>query len=431
MRTINSTGFSIAAALLLGTPVVAQQQSGPPKPTPTFRDQVEVVATRLPDAPHDVPAPIEVFDGETLRNLGATNLSQGLSLATGVVVAPGGDTGPASSVPEFWGLREFDAFLLVVDDIPWGGAFNPALTTLSLRDVERIEILRGPAPVTYGATSFVGVIHVVHKAAAAKQRYATARVGSFGTGGAALDFPLPRAGGWESRLSVDGERQGFSDDRTSYSRGHALWRGARSGSDRRMWGSFDLNVLRQDPASPHPRVGATLTPLVPVDANHNPSGAFLDDTRVSGAFGMERPGWRGSRWTTSVSVSHSGQDMFRGFLTDIAETPNNATGLREQLDLLDLYADSHFIWPVHANVRFVVGGDFLHGMGDANGATFTYFAPLSGGSVPAVALPGTLPLHVEDRREFFGGYTLAEWDPTPRLRVTGGVRLNLTFARGR
>ena len=59
-------------------------------------------------------------------------------------IAPGGDGGPASSVPEFWGLREFDAFLLVVDGVPWGGAFNPDLSTISVKDVARIEVMRGP-----------------------------------------------------------------------------------------------------------------------------------------------------------------------------------------------------------------------------------------------------------------------------------------------
>ena len=56
---------------------------------------------------------------------------------SGVDIAPGGDRVPASAVPEFWGLKEFDAFLLVVDDMPWGGTFNPALTTIDLNDVER------------------------------------------------------------------------------------------------------------------------------------------------------------------------------------------------------------------------------------------------------------------------------------------------------
>lgn len=427
---INAVNLAVVAALACAsTPAGAQQPPPQTPPQPIFRDQMEVVATRLPDAPHDVPVAIEVIDGDTLRNLGATTLSQALGLASGVVVAAGGDTGPAGSVPEFWGLREFDAFLLVVDDIPWGGAFNPALTTLSLRDVERIEILRGPAPVTYGATSFVGVIHVVHKAGAAKQIYATARAGSFGSGGGAIDLALPRAGGWNSRLSVDGERQGFSDDRTSFSRGHALWRGSRSGSDRRMWATFDLNVLRQDPASPHPRVGTALTSRVPIDANHNPSGAFLDDTRVSGAFGMERPGWHGARWTTAASLSHSGQDVFRGFLTDVSAAPNNATGFREQLDMFDVYADSHLAWPVRSNLRVVAGGDVLHGTGDATGAIFSYTSPLNGPPA-AVTRPSTLDLHVEDRREFFGGYALSEWDVTRRLRVTAGVRLNITFEEG-
>jgi TonB family protein len=57
--------------------------------------------------------------------LGARDLRSALSSAIGVEIAPGGDSGPASSVPDFWGLKEFDAFLLVVDGVPWGGAFNP------------------------------------------------------------------------------------------------------------------------------------------------------------------------------------------------------------------------------------------------------------------------------------------------------------------
>src|SRR5256885_17271268 len=84
-----------------------------------------------------------------------------LATGAGVDAPPGGDTGPAGSVPSLWGLHEFDAFLLVVDGVPWGGAFSPAVPTLDLNDVERIEIMKGPAPVMFGATSFVGVIHVI------------------------------------------------------------------------------------------------------------------------------------------------------------------------------------------------------------------------------------------------------------------------------
>lgn len=209
--------FAIALAL----PAQSAAQTSPSTPAPppvALNEQIEVIATRVPEAPHDVPVSIEVFDGDTLRALGATNVREALSVAAGVEVAPGGDAGPAGAVPEFWGLREFDAFLLVVDDIPWGGAFNPDLTTLNLRDVERIEVLRGAAPVTYGATSFVGAIHVVHKPAAAERSYASARVGTFASGTAALDLALPPLGAWKSRLTVDFDRQGFKDDRTSFAR---------------------------------------------------------------------------------------------------------------------------------------------------------------------------------------------------------------------
>src|SRR5215475_1071560 len=148
----------------------SQDTTTPPKAPekiPPVKQQVEVTATRLPEEPEQVPAAIEVLSGDELRGRGATDLRTALSPAIGVEIAPGGDAGPAGSVPAFWGLKEFDAFLLVVDGVPWGGAFNPALTTLDLNDLDRIEVLRGPAPVTYGATSFVGVIHVVHQEALA------------------------------------------------------------------------------------------------------------------------------------------------------------------------------------------------------------------------------------------------------------------------
>ena len=134
---------------LLYAPVVCAQTSPSPSPSPSpsRSEYVEVVATRIPETPADVPAAIDVLTGDELRDRGATDLHEALALLAGVDVAPGGDNGPAASVPEFWGLKEFDAFLLVVDGVPWGGAFNPALASLSLDDVERIEVLRGPAPV--------------------------------------------------------------------------------------------------------------------------------------------------------------------------------------------------------------------------------------------------------------------------------------------
>lgn len=414
-------GFSAVAAAQ--APATAQTQ------VPAIREQVEVVATRLPEAPHDVPVSIEVIDGETLRAIGATTVRDALALAAGVEVAPGGDGGPAGAVPEFWGLREFDAFLLVVDDIPWGGAFNPALTTLNLRDVERIEVLRGSAPVTYGATSFVGVIHVVHKPAAATSNYATFRGGTFKTGNVGVDLALPASGSWRSRLSADAERTGFKDDRTSYARGHANYRGSRDHADAKLWVFADLNWLSQNPASPHPREGSGLSAATPLDANYNPADAFLDETRFSVAGGHERRILGTARWSLTGSYSHSGQSMFRGFLTDISNTPNNATGFRENIDINDIYADSHVSWPATPQMQVVAGGDFLFGNGEGRGATFSYTAPLDALVAPVVTEPTDLNLDSESRRQFFGGYVSTEWTPADRVHVSAGVRMNATVER--
>src|SRR6185503_8527748 len=120
-------------------------------------------------------------------------------------------------------------------------AFNPALSTLNMQDVERIEVLRGPAPVTYGATSFVGVIHVVHSAAAARTTYLSAYGGNYGSGGASADIAIPSSGSWKSRATLDFDRQGFADDRTNYSRSHAVYRLGQTDGDKSTWLNFDVN----------------------------------------------------------------------------------------------------------------------------------------------------------------------------------------------
>jgi outer membrane receptor protein involved in Fe transport len=419
----------VVVVLVLTEPGWAEAQGQPPAKPVTITEKVEVVATRLPESPDDVPAAIEVLTGDDLRNIGATTLRDALALAAGVEVAPGGDAGPAGSVPEFWGLREFDAFLLVVDDIPWGGAFNPALTSLSLRDVERVEILRGAAPVTFGATSFVGVIHVVHKAAAAERSYAGGQVGSYRSGGGGIDLALPSSAGWRSRLSADVDRQGFKDDRTSYARGHALYRGGRTGATGKTWMMADLNWLSQSPASPHPRQGSALSGSVPLDANHNPANAFLDETRLTAAFGTERPILHGASLGVTASYTHTARSQFRGFLANVANTANNATGFREDIDINDLYADAHVTWPERSHVRVIGGGDLLFGNGEGRGATFVYTVPLNAGGATNVTEPTNLNLDTESRRTFVGGYVMAEIVPAPAVRISTGLRVNATVER--
>ncbi len=404
----------------------AASQTAPSPGAPQVNERVEVVATIVAESPDSVPASVEVISGDELRNLGARDLQGALALAAGVGIAPGGDAGPASAVPEFWGLREFDAFLLVVDGVPLGGAFNPALAALSLTDVERIEVLRGPAPVTYGATSFVGVIHVVHRQASASEGTASIHAGRYGTGGGAFATKLPFLTAWDSRLSVDADRRGFSDPRTAFARGHVLWRNStRWGQRGRFWFNVDGLWLDQNPASPSPRDGKVMSPLVPVDANQNPAGAFLNERRAQLMAGFDRPA-AGGAWTTTASFARDNHDMLRGYLLTLANVPDNARGLREQIHLTDAYADSHVAWQMGPSLRLVAGGDFLHGLGNARGASFDYQASLDGRLVPQAVLPSALDTRIEDRRDFAGAYLMSEWQRSAALRFDAGIRVNAT-----
>jgi iron complex outermembrane receptor protein len=419
---VQSAGCSLGAVLALVSMASSAGAQDPPPQSPPVLKPIEVVATRRAEPPHDVPASIEVISGADLRARGARSLQEALQLAAGLSIAPGGDGGPASAVPEFWGLREFDAFLLVVDNIPWGGALSPAIAAASLRDVERIEILRGPAPVTYGATSFVGVIHVVHRNAAESNRSVEAYGGSYGSGGVALDVATPM-GSWRSRLSADFDHAGFKDDNTAFSRTHLLWRASAPGGG---WLSTDVNILRQDPASPHPREGPTLSTAVPVDANHNPNGAFLNENRFQVSAGWERAVMIGAIWGTTASITHSNQDVFRGFLTTVADVTDNATGFKEEIEINDIYVDTHMLWGGDSKIRTMAGADALIAQGEAKGATYSYTAPLNGATRASVTEPANLNLDSDDERTLFGGYGSIEWRPTPRFNGTVGARLNST-----
>src|SRR5450432_446789 len=182
MRTL---GWATSAGVVLLSAAGARAQ------TTAAIGEIEVTATRIPEPADRVPAYISVLRGEDLRARHITDVRGALALAAGVESPSGGDAGPASAVPSFWGLHEFDAFLLVVDGVPLGGAFNPAIPDLDLKDVERIEVLKGSAPVMFGVTSFVGVIQVIHYPPGQAENRTAISVGSYHSirGSAALALP--------------------------------------------------------------------------------------------------------------------------------------------------------------------------------------------------------------------------------------------------
>jgi iron complex outermembrane receptor protein len=393
-------------------------------PEASALQEITITATRIPEPVDRVPASVSTVGGTELRTRDSWDMASALSLVPGVEAPAGGDAGPSSSVPAFWGLHEFDAFLLVMDQVPWGGAFNPAITTLNLNDVERVEVLKGAAPVMYGATSFVGVVHVLHYPAGEASDDASVALGTYGSARGAAAFSLPQLGDYRQSFAADGENLGFADAREKISDGRLLYRGALDLGTGELRVDANVSIVHDVPPSPVIREGSALTTLTPINANFNPSDAALDEAKYQLALAYSRPTDWGT-WETLASVSRSHVDDVRAFLhpdlSGAADTQN------QNRSISDDYFDTHLANELGA-VSLVLGADLLYGYGrqvTLNGNS-AYTVPLDGSVVPppTTQLPVNEVGFVADKRVFAGQYAQLDWKPDGRWDLLVGVRLN-------
>jgi len=386
---------------------------------------VVITATRVPEPLDRLPANLSVVSGLELLNRDADDMAGALSSVAGVEAPAGGDKGPSSAVPSFWGLHEFDAFLLVVDGVPWGGAFNPAITTFDLAGLERIEILKGSAPVMYGATSFVGVVQALHYPAGLTPTGTSVSYGTYGSLRGSASVSSSDNAFIRQSLIVSGESRGYADPREQTTNAHLLYRGAMDVGTGQV--RFDASVahVHDVPTSPVARIGSGLTSLPPIDSNANPADSRIDENQYHFALGYTQ-GTALGEWDTLASFSHSNVTDIRGFLqpelTGAVDTQN------QQRSITDGYLDTHFTDAIGERATLVFGADLLYGHGaqttlNSNGG---YIVPLDGSVVPPAASSlfvnerGTL----EDWRWFAGAYSQLDWKPDDHWAVITGLRVN-------
>jgi iron complex outermembrane recepter protein len=391
-------------------------------------DQVTVTATRTPEPVDQVPADVSVVDGHELRARGATDMATALSLVPGVEAPPGGDAGPSSAVPSFWGLHEFDAFLLVVDGVPWGGAFNPGITTLDFNNVQRVEVLKGPAPVLYGATSFVGVVQVISYPAGEAANAADLAFGSYGSWRGSASFALPPGEHLRQSLALDGQTLEFADARERVADGHVQYRSALDLGPGTLRIDADVTWVRDRPPSPLLRIGNALTEQTPIDANFNPADGRIDEDKYHLAVGYTQPTAIGA-WETLASFAYSSITDVRGFLHPDLSGTADTQFQRRRID--DGYLDTHVTHLLSADSSIIVGADLLYGHGRQNSdnSNDAYTVPLDGSVVPpsTATLPVNEVVTIDDRRVFTGQYLQLDWKPGARWDVAAGVRLNEAY----
>jgi outer membrane receptor protein involved in Fe transport len=379
------------------------------------REAIQITATREPEPVDKVPASITVITGEEMRLRGANDLRTALSLVSGVEGTPGGDSGPAGTVPALWGLREADAFLLVVDGVPWGGAFNPATPSIDLTDVERIEVMRGAAPTTYGATSFVGVIQVIHYAAGKTPGFAGVSGASYGGYGVSAGGNLPEIGNYQQSLTGNIEKRGYAEDRTDYRRYHALYRGQSELGFSNFHVDGDVSVMPQSPAGNLLlRDGPTLHNELPIDANFNPAGAKLDQQRYALNLGLDGKGSAGD-WAVTLSATRTLNDGLQ------------ADGYSQSTAITDVYFDAHIGTNPSPALHVTYGVDYMYGYGSENAINFGYCIDPNGHEYTCDGAhhPDEL-VYSDDQRGFGGAYAQLDWQLGSSWDILAGARLNHT-----
>ena len=153
---------------------------------------ITVTATRLPVEQRNAPAAITVITGDDLRARGITRLTDALREIPGASVVQSGSFGSQTSI--FLRGGESDYTKVLVDGVPLndaGGAID--LAHLSVADVERIEVVRGPASVLWGSDAVTGVIQIFTNRASTRSRLdVAARGGSYATRDASGNLAIVR-----------------------------------------------------------------------------------------------------------------------------------------------------------------------------------------------------------------------------------------------
>lgn len=157
------TGILTACGLLGG--LAAQAQTAAPRADSTRSkthdlNEVVVVATRTETRLAKLPQKIDVISRKDLELTPAHDLTDVLkkTASVNVIQYPSllSGVGIRGFRPQFSGLNQ--RTLLLLDGRP-AGATN--LSTISLNNVERIEVLKGPASALYGSQAMGGVLNVI------------------------------------------------------------------------------------------------------------------------------------------------------------------------------------------------------------------------------------------------------------------------------
>lgn len=168
--------LSLVTTAYCALPVLADAQ------VPDSRDAVKlpsvvVTSSRLPQNASDVYNSVSVVTREDLDRLQATNIIEVLQTVPGVSINQSGGRGGLSGI--FVRGTKSSQVLVLIDGVRASSAASgaTALETLSVDQIERIEVIRGARSTQYGADAIGGVVQIFTRRADKAGYQVRARVG--------------------------------------------------------------------------------------------------------------------------------------------------------------------------------------------------------------------------------------------------------------
>ena len=147
----------------------------------TIGNEIVVTATRSEQLGVVTPTSISVITAEDIALTGASSLTEVLRSQAGIQINDNIGNGSRASVTmRGFGSNNVNNILIVVD----GRKLNnptleaPLLSSVALKDVERIEILQGSGGVLFGDQAVGGVINIITKRPGKRQIYVDMGAGS-------------------------------------------------------------------------------------------------------------------------------------------------------------------------------------------------------------------------------------------------------------
>ena len=254
----------LSAALLCGLSALPVTAASAQEAVP---DTI-VTGTRVPTPQERVPASITVLTRREIEERGYQTLTEALTAVPGLRVAQLG--GPGQQASAFLRGTNSRHVLVLLDGVPLNEPSEPNAAfnfgNELLFDVERIEVLRGPASALYGSAALGGVVNLVTRraspdrgfapygeAAGGTQRTLRAGAGASGTVGAfdyllsAQSFSTRGFNAIAQRLPNTGERDGLRGVFTTARLGWAPVEGTRvEGLLRWRQNTFGLDDVPSD-----------------------------------------------------------------------------------------------------------------------------------------------------------------------------------------